>query len=90
SCNLLVVGGGAGGIATAAKFSSKLGKGKVCVLEPRDVHCYQPLWTLVGGGLKPVADSVRPMQEVMPSNAEWVRDQAETFVPRENVVVTKR
>ncbi|CAN7980465.1 unnamed protein product [Ixodes pacificus] len=88
-CNLLVVGGGAGGISTAAKFSSKLGKGKVCVLEPQDAHCYQPLWTLVGGGLKPASASIRPMKEVVPSNALWIRDHAEMFVPQENVVVTK-
>lgn len=88
-CQLLVVGGGAGGISTAAKFSSKLGRGKVCVLEPRDVHCYQPLWTLVGGGLKDVADSARPMNRVMPANAEWIKDSAEGFQPRDNIVVTK-
>uniref|UniRef100_V5HCB1 Sulfide:quinone oxidoreductase, mitochondrial n=1 Tax=Ixodes ricinus TaxID=34613 RepID=V5HCB1_IXORI len=47
------------------------------------------LWTLVGGGLKPASASIRPMKEVMPSNALWIRDQAEMFVPQENVVVTK-
>ncbi|MPC08007.1 Sulfide:quinone oxidoreductase, mitochondrial [Portunus trituberculatus] len=34
---LVVVGGGAGGCATAAKFSSKLGAGSVAVIEPADV-----------------------------------------------------
>lgn len=33
----MVVGGGAGGCATAAKFSSKLGQGSVAVIEPADV-----------------------------------------------------
>ncbi|XP_077524567.1 sulfide:quinone oxidoreductase, mitochondrial-like [Amblyomma americanum] len=90
SYKLLVVGGGSGGIATAAKFASKLGKGQVCVLEPRDAHCYQPLWTLVGGGIKQVSDSVRPMADVMPRQAEWIQDEAEAFVPQENTVVTKQ
>lgn len=89
SYKLLVVGGGSGGIATAAKFASKLGKGKVGVLEPRDMHCYQPLWTLVGGGIKQVSSSSKPMSEVMPSQAEWIQDAAETFAPHENTVITK-
>lgn len=37
SYDLVVVGGGAGGCATAAKFSSKLGKGKVAIIDPAEV-----------------------------------------------------
>jgi 2-polyprenyl-6-methoxyphenol hydroxylase-like FAD-dependent oxidoreductase len=37
SFKLVVVGGGAGGCSTAAKFASKLGKGNVAVIEPRSV-----------------------------------------------------
>ena len=37
SYKLVVVGGGAGGCATAAKFSSKLSQGSVAVIEPADV-----------------------------------------------------
>ena len=41
SYKLLVVGGGAGGCSTAAKFASKLGKGQVAVLEPSEVSSYR-------------------------------------------------
>ena len=34
----MVVGGGAGGCSTAAKFSAKLGQGKVAVIEPNEVR----------------------------------------------------
>lgn len=37
SYKLVVIGGGAGGCSTAAKFAGKLGKGKVSVIEPRNV-----------------------------------------------------
>lgn len=37
SCKVLVVGGGTGGCAMAAKLSSRLGKDKVIVLEPAEV-----------------------------------------------------
>ena len=36
-CKVLIVGGGSGGCAMAAKLSSKLGKNKVIVLDPADV-----------------------------------------------------
>lgn len=38
SFKLVVIGGGSGGCASAAKFASKLGAGQVAVIEPRDVR----------------------------------------------------
>ncbi|XP_059473786.1 sulfide:quinone oxidoreductase, mitochondrial [Neocloeon triangulifer] len=88
-CDLLVVGGGAGGCSMAAKFASKLGKNKVVIVEPKDVHYYQPMWTLVGGGMKTLADSGRAMASVLPSDAHWVKDQVAEFSPKTNSVRTK-
>ncbi|KAG0717914.1 Sulfide:quinone oxidoreductase, mitochondrial [Chionoecetes opilio] len=89
SYKLVVVGGGAGGCATAAKFSSKLGRGKVAVIEPADMHYYQPMWTLVGGGMKTLEDSGRPMSQVLPSKADWIKQRAVTFDPHNNKVITE-
>lgn len=36
-CQVLVVGGGSGGCAVAAKLSNKLGEGRVIIVEPADV-----------------------------------------------------
>lgn len=36
-CQVLVVGGGSGGCAVAAKMSNKLGEGRVIIVEPADV-----------------------------------------------------
>ena len=30
------------------------------------MHYYQPMWTLVGGGLKKMEQSQRPMSQVLP------------------------
>ena len=38
----MVVGGGAGGCSTAAKFASKY-PGQVAVIEPRDVRFFKPI-----------------------------------------------
>lgn len=37
-CKVLVVGGGSGGCAIAAKLASRVGKNKCIVLEPADVR----------------------------------------------------
>lgn len=87
-CKVLVVGGGAGGCAMAAKLSSKLGEGKVTILEPADKHYYQPMFTLIGGGIKTLKDSYRPMSKVLPTLAKWVKDSAAKFEPENNTVYT--
>ncbi|CAG5131911.1 unnamed protein product [Candidula unifasciata] len=82
---LVVVGGGTGGCAVASKFASL---GKECVVvEPSDLHYYQPLWTLVGAGLKGFRLSVQPMREVLPKTCDWIKEKAVTFNPKENYIV---
>lgn len=88
SYKLVVVGGGAGGCATAAKFSSKLGKGQVAVIDPANMHYYQPMWTLVGGGMKTLEDSGKPMSEVLPRKADWIKQKVVGFDPHNNKVIT--
>jgi len=36
---LLIVGGGAGGISTGAKFTSKLGATNIAIVDPAKYHC---------------------------------------------------
>ena len=86
---LVIVGGGAGGCGTASKFASKFGQGEVCVIEPRSEHYYQPLWTFVGAGLKPLAQSVRPMRDVLPRKVTWVQDSVQRFDPSDNSLMTQ-
>ncbi|KAK6184652.1 hypothetical protein SNE40_007083 [Patella caerulea] len=87
-CRLLVIGGGTGGCSTAAKFVRKLGAGNVTLIEPSDTHYYQPMWTLVGGGIKSLDDSSRSMKSVIPSGCEWIKDKAVKFDPINNTVTT--
>ncbi|XP_043188056.1 sulfide:quinone oxidoreductase, mitochondrial-like isoform X2 [Amphibalanus amphitrite] len=85
---LVVVGGGSGGCSVAAKFTRKLGKGQVAVIEPAEKHYYQPMWTMVGGGMKTVEQSARPMKDVLPAQADWIRERAVAFDPKSNKVTT--
>lgn len=89
SYKLVVVGGGSGGCGVAATFSRYLGKGKVAVIEPNQEHYYQPLWTLVGGGLRTIEQSMKPMAKVLPQKCDWIQDKVKTFDPEGCSVTTR-
>ena len=84
---VLIVGGGSAGIDVAARLR-RAKVADVGVLEPADKHYYQPLWTLVGGGCAPVAESERSEASVMPKGAAWIKDAAEGIDPEAQTVTT--
>jgi sulfide:quinone oxidoreductase len=63
------------------------GYGDVTLIEPKAVHYYQPLWTLVGGGLKAVEESSRTMKSILPSKTKWIQNSVSSFDPDNNAVV---
>jgi sulfide:quinone oxidoreductase len=87
--HLLIIGGGTGGIMTAAQFLKK-GNVKVTLLEPAEFHYYQPAWTLVGADAYDFEKTKRTMASVMPSGVNWVKEYAASFEPENNTVVTDK
>uniref|UniRef100_A0A8C3PJU8 Sulfide:quinone oxidoreductase, mitochondrial n=1 Tax=Calidris pygmaea TaxID=425635 RepID=A0A8C3PJU8_9CHAR len=83
---VLVLGGGAGGITMSARMKRKVGAENVAVVEPSKTHYYQPLWTLVGGGAKQLATSARPTGSVMPKGVEWIKSRVTALDPDKNCV----
>ncbi|SFF84194.1 NAD(P)/FAD-dependent oxidoreductase [Blastococcus tunisiensis] len=77
---VLIVGGGTAGISVAARLR-RAGQEDVGIIEPATTHYYQPLWTLVGGGRAPIAESARPEATVMPKGTDWIQDAAEDVDP---------
>merc|ERR1719318_789028 len=47
------------------------------------------MWTLVGGGVKTLAQSGRPMESLLPKGANWLKDSVATFEPTNNRLVTE-
>jgi sulfide:quinone oxidoreductase len=82
---IVIVGGGTAGISVAARLLRK-GHSDVAVIEPSEVHYYQPLWTLVGGGQAKASTTVRPEASVMPAGATWIKNAAATVDPDANTV----
>ena len=48
---VLIVGGGAAGISTAASLLARQPGIDIGMIEPADTHCYQPGGTMLGAGL---------------------------------------
>ncbi|EGG20052.1 putative sulfide quinone reductase [Cavenderia fasciculata] len=87
---IVIAGGGAGGLATASQLQRKFDKdGDILIIEPSEKHYYQPLWTLVGGGLFKKEDSVRDETTLIPEGTKWEKDSVIKYIPDENSVLLK-
>ena len=85
---VLVIGGGTGGITVAAGLRRQNPKASIAIIEPCDVHYYQPLYTLVGAGADKVEKTARPMSSVIPKGVKWIKGYVTQLKPDENSVST--
>ena len=85
--DVVIIGGGAGGIAAAASLLRRQPKLDLAIVEPRDVHDYQPGYTLIGAGIFDITDVRRPMSSVMPKGVTWLKTQVSAFDPDANAVI---
>lgn len=86
--DLVIVGGGTGGISTAAHLRVHHPKHdlSIAIVDPSEKHYYQPLWTVAGAGVCKKEETERDMSSLMPPNVEWLKDAVTTFKPQENQV----
>ena len=83
---VLIIGGGSGGLMTASKMKRERSTIDVAVVEPSDKHIYQPAWTLVGANTYDYDKTIRSEASVMPKGVTWIKDKAVTFNPENNEV----
>ena len=84
--DVVIVGGGSAGLATAASLLERSRSLDIVVIEPRSEHDYQPGWTMVGGGVFDVADTRRPEARVIPEGVRWIRSAVAGFAPGRDTV----
>ncbi len=74
--DIVIVGGGSAGAAVAASLLARQGNLNIAIIEPADVHYYQPGWTLVGGGVFDARADRETMASVFPRRRHGSRLQS--------------
>ena len=87
---IVVVGGGAAGISTAAKLLRRLENPDITIIDPSDLHYYQPGFTLIAGGVYGTDDVYKKQADCIPDGAKWIKDTVIEVDPEKNKVVTSK
>lgn len=84
---VVIIGGGTAGTTVAASLLEKRSSLDVAVIEPSDIHYYQPAFTLVGGGTYSLARTARPQAKTLHKKAKWIRQGVTVLQPEEKQVM---
>ncbi|WP_439154166.1 TIGR01244 family sulfur transferase [Yoonia sp.] len=84
---VVIVGGGAAGIAVASSLHARKPGLEIAIIDPADVHYYQPGWTMVGGGIFEASDTVRTMGSLIPQGVHWIKSAVAAFEPKNDAVI---
>jgi sulfide:quinone oxidoreductase len=84
---VVIVGAGAAGIAVAASLRSRKPDLDVAVIDPADVHYYQPGWTMVGGGIFHPEDTAKTMGSLIPRGVHWIKAAVAAFEAENNAII---
>ena len=85
--DVVVVGAGAGGISVAASLKSRDPDLSIAVIDPADIHYYQPGWTMVSGGIFEAQDTAKTMASLIPRGVTWIKAAVAAFEPANNAVI---
>ncbi|MGY2252002.1 FAD-dependent oxidoreductase [Pseudomonas reactans] len=87
SGDIVVIGGGSAGIGLLASLLKRDPHLNIILIEPSDHHCYQPAWTLVGGGAYDLKKTRRPLADVLPNGVTWVQAAVTDVLPDEQTLI---
>lgn len=84
---VVIVGGGAAGIAVAASLLARSPGLDIAIVDPADIHYDQPGWTPVGGGVFDAATTARTMASVVPHGVHCIKSAVVAFEPERDALV---
>ncbi len=87
--SVVVIGGGAAGAGMAHRLVEQLRCQDVAVIEPAQMHYYQPMWTLVGAGVVERQTTARRMADVLPKQVRWIQERVLSVDPERQMVETE-
>ena len=86
---VVVIGGGTGGIMTAAQLKRARKSLDIVIIDPTDKHYYQPANTLVGAGLMKMYQTIREEKKLIPNGVEWIKEYVDDIDPGNNKVILR-
>ncbi|MCK8787376.1 bifunctional protein tyrosine phosphatase family protein/NAD(P)/FAD-dependent oxidoreductase [Roseomonas sp. NAR14] len=84
---VVVVGGGAAGIAVASSLRARKPDLDIAIVDPADIHYYQPGWTMVGGGVFDPRRTAKTMASLIPPGVTWIRAAVAAFEPENDAII---
>ncbi|MBH3460911.1 NAD(P)/FAD-dependent oxidoreductase [Pseudomonas putida] len=84
---VLIVGAGAAGIATASSLIKRDPSLDIVLIDPSEVHYYQPGWTMVGAGVFAASSTARTTAATLPRGVQWIKARVVGFDPQAQTVM---
>ncbi len=84
---VVIIGAGAGGIAVASSLLKRRSDLDIAIIDPSDIHYYQPGWTMVGGGIFSKDTTAKTMSSVIPDGVIWIKAAVAAFMPKKNRII---
>lgn len=84
---VVIIGGGAAGIAVASSLKARKPDLDVALIDPADIHYYQPGWTMVGGGIFDPATTAKTLASLIPDGVRWIKAAVAAFEPDKKAII---
>lgn len=84
---IVIIGGGAGGLSVGASLLKRDSSLKIAFVEPSEKHYYQAAFTLVGANAFDSKDTVRQEVELLPLGVRWFKSAVSKLEADSNSVV---
>ena len=88
NARIVIAGSGLGGVAAANRLARELDGAKITIVDRKEIHNYQPGYTLVATGIWPVDKVSDRNADLIPAGVEWVKEMVAEFDPEANAIVT--
>ena len=85
--DVVVIGGGAAGVAVAASLKARKADLDIAIIDPAEIHYYQPGWTMVGAGVFQPEVTARTMASLIPGGVRWIKAAVAGFEPENHAVI---
>ena len=75
------------GVAVAVSLKAREPGLEIAIIDPADIHYYQPGWTMVGGGIFEAQETAKTMGSLIPKGVTWIKAAVAAFEPQNNAVI---